>query len=60
MVRAVKAVTGEEIVFLKASKLFSVPRATLKYCVNGRVKEAEDLVAMRIGRKLVLPVQNEN
>jgi hypothetical protein len=60
MVRAVKAVRDEEMDIFNASKTFNVSRATLKDYVNRRGKEAEDLVTMRMGKKLVLPVQIEN
>jgi hypothetical protein len=60
MVRAVKAVRDKEMGLLKASKMFNVPRATLKDCVNSRGKEVEHLVTMRMGRKPVLPAQIEN
>jgi hypothetical protein len=55
MVRAVKAVRDKEMGLLKASKMFNVPRATLKDYVNSRGKEVEHLVTMRMGRKPVLP-----
>jgi hypothetical protein len=60
VVRAVKAVRGKEMGLLKASKMFSVPRATLKDYVNNRGKDAEALVTMRMGRKPALPVQIGN
>jgi hypothetical protein len=47
---AIKAVKGKGL--LKALKMFSVPRATLKDYMNNRCKEAEALVTMGMGRKL--------
>jgi hypothetical protein len=60
MVRAVKAVRDKEMGLLKASKMFNVPRETLKDYVKSRGKEVEHLVTMRMGRKPVLPAQIEN
>jgi hypothetical protein len=57
MVRAVKAVRGKEMGLLKASKMFSVPRATLEDYVNNRGKDAGALVTVRMGRKPALPAQ---
>jgi transposase len=58
MVRTVKAVRGKEMGLLKASKMFSVPRATLKNYVNNRGKDAEALVTMKMGRKSALSAQS--
>jgi hypothetical protein len=60
MVRAIKAVRGKEMGLLKASKMFSVPRATLKDYLNNRGKDAEALLTMRMGRKPALSAQIEN
>jgi hypothetical protein len=60
MVRAANAATGKETGLLRASKMFGVPRATLKDYVNNSVKDAEALVTMRMGRKPALPAQTEN
>jgi hypothetical protein len=46
--------------FLKASKIFSVPKTTLKDYVNNRDKKAEALMTIRMGRKSVFPVQIGN
>jgi hypothetical protein len=60
MVKEDKAIGDEEMGFLKASKIFSAPKATLKYYVNSRDKKAEALVTIRMGRNSVLPVQIGN
>jgi hypothetical protein len=60
MVRAVKAVRDKEMGLLKASKMFTVPKASLKDYVNSRGEEVEHLVTMKMGRKPVLPAQIEN
>lgn len=60
MVRAVKADRNKQMGLLKASKIFIVPKATLKDYIKRRDKKAEDFVTKRMGRKPVLPVQTEN
>jgi hypothetical protein len=60
MVKTVVATRGKKMPLLRASKMFGVPRATLKDYVNNRGKDAEALVTMRMGRKPVLPTQIEN
>jgi hypothetical protein len=53
MVRAINAVRGKEMGLLRALKMFSVPRTTLKDYVN-RGKDTEAIVTMSMGRKSAL------
>jgi hypothetical protein len=45
---------------LRASKVFEVPKSTLKDKVNNNEQNIEKLVNIRIGRKPVLPESLEN
>ncbi|KAJ8879880.1 hypothetical protein PR048_020500 [Dryococelus australis] len=56
MLKAVEAVRSKEMVFLKASKTFGVPRSTLENYVNHKTtQDAEMLFSTKLGRKCVLP-----
>lgn len=45
MIRAVAVVKNHEMGFLKASKMFNVPKSTLENYVNHPTKTCEDLVS---------------
>ena len=44
----------EKIGFLKASKVYKVPRSTFENYVNYKSKDSESLVSTRLGRKCAL------
>lgn len=54
MRKAVEAVKKKEMGFLKASRLFKVPRSTLENYVNNKGKTIDELLDTSIGRKPVL------
>lgn len=54
MMKAVQAVKNKEMGFLKASKVFEVPRSTLENYVNHPTKSCEDLLQVPLGRRPVL------
>ena len=60
MKEAINAVRGGEMGYLKASKLFFVPKSTLEDYVKQSDKTPEELVAVPIGRKPVLSPEMEN
>jgi hypothetical protein len=45
--------------FLKASKLFSMPRSTLENCVHHKVKDVHDLLNTKPGRENILSPELE-
>ncbi|XP_072380823.1 uncharacterized protein [Diabrotica undecimpunctata] len=59
MIRAIRAVRGKEMGYLKASKLFAVPKSTLEDYVKQENKTPEQLVAVKIGRRPVLSAEME-
>lgn len=60
MMKAVEAVRKKEMGYLKASKIFRVPRSTLENYVNHKSKDAETLCHTKLGRRPVLPETMEN
>jgi ribosomal protein L13E len=60
MMRARMAVRNKEKGLLRASKLFEVPKSTLKDKVKSHEQNIEKIVNIRIGRKSVLPESLEN
>lgn len=54
MRKAVESVQKNEMGFLKASKLYQVPRSTLENYVNHKSKTIDELLKGKIGRKCVL------
>ncbi|KAJ4429063.1 hypothetical protein ANN_26063 [Periplaneta americana] len=54
MRKAVESVQKKEMGFLKASKLYQVPRSTLENYVNHKSKTIDELLKGKIGRKCVL------
>ena len=56
---AVNAVRAKEMGYLKASKLFGVPKSTLEDYVKQPNKTPEELIAVSIGRKPVLSSELE-
>lgn len=54
MVQAVAAVKENNMGFLKASKVYKVPRSTLENYVNHKSKDIESLISTRLGRKCAL------
>ncbi|KAG5866049.1 hypothetical protein JTB14_006422 [Gonioctena quinquepunctata] len=51
----INAVRSKEMGYLKASKLFAVPKTTLEDYVKQTTKTPDQLVAVSIGRKPILP-----
>lgn len=60
MLKAVEAVKNHEMGYLKASKIFNVPRSTLENYVNHPTKTSLDLVSVPLGRKPTLGTDLEN
>nr|CAI5865938.1 unnamed protein product [Callosobruchus analis] len=60
MRRAILAVRAKEMGLKRASNHFGVPKSTLKDKVNSKVKDIDQLVHSRLGRKPVLGDQLEN
>jgi hypothetical protein len=58
--RAIMAVRNKKMGLLRASKLFEVPKSTLKDKVKSNEQNIEKIVNIRIGRKPVLPESLEN
>ena len=58
--RAVEAVRNKEMEFLKASKLFNVPRSTLEKYVDNKTKDLDTTLKRKIGRKCALGDELEN
>jgi hypothetical protein len=59
MANAIKAVRSEEIRLKKTSKVFEIPRSTLKNYVNSKETDTGKLISTRLGRKPVLPYNLE-
>jgi hypothetical protein len=55
MANAIKAVRCKEMGLKTASRVFEVPRSTLKDKVNSKETDIEKLINTRLGRKPVLP-----
>lgn len=55
MANAIKAVRCKEMGLKTASRVFEVPRSTLKDKVNSKETDIEKLISTRLGRKPVLP-----
>ncbi|KAG8196604.1 hypothetical protein JTE90_014163 [Oedothorax gibbosus] len=60
MAKAVEAVRAKKMGYLKASKEFQVPRATLFRLVNSKEKSAEVVASTTLGRKPVFPKELED
>nr|CAI5859600.1 unnamed protein product [Callosobruchus analis] len=60
MRRAILAVRAKEMGLKRASNHFGVPKSTLKDKVNNKVKDIDQLVHSRLGRKPVLGDELEN
>nr|CAI5826509.1 unnamed protein product [Callosobruchus analis] len=60
MRRAILAVRAKEMGLKRASNHFGVPKSTLKDKVNSKVKDIDQLVHSRLGRKPVLGDELEN
>jgi len=59
MCRAVRFVRIGEMVSLRASKYFSMPRGTLERFVKDTSRSPEELGNVHIGRRTVLPREYE-
>ncbi|KAG5894240.1 hypothetical protein JTB14_007867 [Gonioctena quinquepunctata] len=57
---AINADRSDEMGYLKASKLFAVPKTTSEDYVKQTNKSPEQLVAVSIGRKPLLPPELED
>ena len=55
MANVIKAVRCKEMGLKTASRVFEVPRSTLKDKVNSKETDIEKLINTRLGRKPVLP-----
>jgi ribosomal protein L13E len=59
MANAIRAVRSKEMELKRASRVFEVPRSTLKDKVNNKETDVETLINTRLGRKPVLPYSLE-
>jgi hypothetical protein len=60
MLRAIMAVRNKEMGLMQASKLYEVPKSTMKGKVNGKEQNTEEVINIRIRWKTVLPETFEN
>jgi len=60
MEAAIEAIRNKEMGSCKASRVFNVPQITLEHYVKDRKKSSSETVKTKLGRKQVLPCEEES
>ena len=60
MMAAIEAMRNKEMGSYKASRVFNIPQTTLQRYVKDRQKSSSETVKTKLGRKQVLPCEEEN